>query len=98
MKKAKTWVERYKLALCEKLSINDIMVLRNVGQSKAIEIRKKAVNYCLLNNIEVESSGVPTEVVLMVTNYDLDYYYEKMLLECRLNNMIGGSENVYTQE
>lgn len=84
-----TWAERYKIALSENLSIKDIMKLRCVGQPRAIAIRKKAVEYCILNDIEIEGNGVPTNVVMLVTGYDLEYYFNKMQLECNMNIMLG---------
>lgn len=87
MKNSIKWSEKYKLALKESLSIKDIMNLRDCGQPKATKIRDEAIKYCIENNIRYESKKVPTEIVLNVTNYDLNYYYEKMLLESKcLNN------------
>lgn len=83
-----TWQERYKIALSESLSIKDIMKLRNVGQPKAISIRKKAVEYCLVNGMEdLISVGVPTDVVLNITGFDLSYYFNKMKLEFEMENL-----------
>lgn len=77
------WCEKYELALSEALSIKEIMQLRDCGQPKAIEIRNKVIDYCLLHNICFETRKVPTSVVFTVTNLDLEYYYNKMLQESR---------------
>jgi len=77
------WSEKYELGLKERLSIKEIMKLRDCGQPKATEIRNKALDYCLENNIECSNKSIPTEAVFAVTNLNLDYYYNKMLLESR---------------
>lgn len=80
-----SWKERYKIALCENLTLKEIQKLRNVGQPKAIEIRKKVIEYCLVNDIEIDSPvGIPTEIVLNITGYNLEYYYTKMKLEIEM--------------
>lgn len=81
MCKELSWYERYHIALKENLSVKDIMKLRAIGQPKALNIRKEALKYCLKNNISVECNKVPCDVVLKVTDRDLKYYYDKMLLE-----------------
>lgn len=81
MKHNISWTKKYRLAMQETLSIKEIMELRSIGQPSAIEIRKKALEYCLKNNIAISSKRILTEVVLLVTNYSLTYYYEKMKME-----------------
>lgn len=88
MRNKTTWLERYELALSEDLTIKEIMKLRNIGQPKAIEIRKKVLEYCLLNNIEVNCNKVPTELVLTITELDLNYYYDKMIKEFEINKIL----------
>ncbi len=78
------WKHKYQLALSENLTIKEIMLLRDVGQPAAINIRNKAIAYCVENGIEFYTRLVPTEAVLVVTEKDLDYYYQKMVQESRL--------------
>lgn len=80
------WCDKYKLGLKEKLSVKEIMQLRDCGQPKALKIRNEALKYCLDNQIEFDSKGTPTEVIFIVTNLNLDYYYNKMLLENKCIN------------
>ena len=81
MNKEISWLEKYKLALKENLSVKEIMLLRSVGQPRALEIRSKVIEYCIKNNIGIESQRVPCDVVLLVTEKDISYYYDKMMLE-----------------
>lgn len=81
MKNVSSWYEKYNLAMQETLSIREIMILRSIGQPKALKIRQDVIEYCLANNIHLDSKRVPTEIVFIVTHHDLNYYYEKMLLE-----------------
>lgn len=83
MIKSISWYEKYNLALQETLSVKEIMKLRNVGQPKALKIRHDVIDYCLSNNIEIDSKRVPTSIVFIVTNLDLNYYYEKMVFESK---------------
>ena len=78
-----SWSEKYMLSLTEEMTGKDIMKLRGVSFSKAQTIRNKAVEYCLIHDIEIGAKKVPTEVVLIVTGHDINYYYEKMLLEAK---------------
>lgn len=93
MIKSISWYEKYNLALQETLSIKEIMKLRNVGQPKAMKIRHDVLEYCLANNIHVDSKRVPTEIVFIVTNLDLNYYYEKMVFESKSKLIEKGSLN-----
>ena len=83
MKEKLTWSQKYELGLKEYLSISGIMKLRDCGQPKATEIRNKAIDYCVQNNIDFDAKNIPTEAVFAVTNLDLNYYYEKMILESK---------------
>lgn len=83
-----TWTEKYNLALKEMLSIKEIMKLRSIGQPSAIQIRKKAIEYCLSHEISIPSNKVPTEIVFEVTGHNLGYYYEKMKLEIEAQNIL----------
>lgn len=76
-----TWYDRYQIALKEDLSIKDIMLLRNVGQPTAINLRREALEYCIKNDITVMNNKPPTEVLMLLTGKDLDFYHEKMVLE-----------------
>lgn len=87
MKDYITWYERYKIALKEDLSIRDIMLLRNVGQPTAINLRREALEYCMKNDITVINNKPPTEVLMLLTGKDLDYYHEKMVLELEAINL-----------
>lgn len=80
-----SWREKYKLALKEALTIKEIMLLRECGQPKATKIREESIQYCLKNNIETEFRRVSTLAVFAITGLNLDYYYEKMLQEQRIN-------------
>ena len=87
MSKEISWKEKFELVLKEELTIKDIMMLCSVGQPRATLIRKKAIELCMNNNIELYSMQVPTEAVLKVINKDINYYRDKMNLEfeiCRL--------------
>ena len=79
--KAINWYERYLIAMQENLSIKDIMKLCNVGQPTAMKIRKEAYTYCLKNDIPTYNGKVPSEAIHIVTEKDLNYYHEKMVLE-----------------
>lgn len=87
MKDQITWYDRYQIALKEVLSIKDIMKLRDVGQPTAIKIRNEAIEYCLKNDIALMTNKVPCEIVMIITNKDLDYYHEKMILEYESLNL-----------
>ena len=79
--KSLLWRDKYILGLKENLSVQEIQQLREVGQPKALEIRSKAIDYCLMNNIPIHSRKVPTEAIMEVTGYNLEYYYQKMIKE-----------------
>lgn len=83
MKNSIKWRDKYELGLKESLSIKDIMLLRDCGQPKATKIRDEVIRYCVENGIDYESKKVPTEIVFIITKCDLDYYYQKMLLESK---------------
>lgn len=85
-----SWAEKYELALSEELTVKEIMKLRTVGQPTAIEIRKQCLDYCRLNGIEVGGKRVPTEVVLLITERDMMFYYQKMLKEAELLSLKQG--------
>lgn len=82
-----SWAEKYQLALNEQLTVKQIMLLRTIGQPRAQEIRKKVLDYCYTNDIEAFGKRVPTEIVFLITGYDLDYYYQKMMKEAELLNV-----------
>lgn len=82
-----TWADKYALALQEELTVNEIMLLRSIGQHRALKIRKEAIDYCLKNNIEISAKRIPTEAILIVTNLDISYYYNKMLQEAEMLKM-----------
>jgi hypothetical protein len=86
MGKEITWLERYRVALKEELTLRDIMELRAVGKPRAMKIRDKVNEYCLLNDIELPTAQVPTELVFHVTGKDIEYYNGKMELEKRIRN------------
>ena len=75
MSKEISWREKFELVLKEELTIKDIMLLCSVGQPRAILIRKKAIELCMNDNIELYSMQVPTEAVLKVINKDINYYF-----------------------
>lgn len=87
--KSSSWADRYDLCLKENVSIKEIMIIRDCGRPKATEIRDDVHRYCIANNIEFDCKKVPTEVVLMITKHDLDYYYQKMILESKSLNYCG---------
>lgn len=89
-----SWKDKYNLALQETLSIKEIMLLRGVGQPKALKIRQKTLEYCLMNNIDVDCQRVPTDIVFIVTNHNLDYYYDKMKLEFESYNLGKNSKSL----
>lgn len=83
MKQALRWCDKYELGLKENLSVNEIMKLRDCGRPKATAIRDDVIKYCVLNGIEIDLRKVPTSVVFVITGYDLDYYYDKMIQESK---------------
>jgi len=78
-----SWKERYLLSLSEEMTANEIMQLRNVNKKEALAIRKEAISYCKKNNIKMVGQKVPTEAVLKVTGKEIEYYYQKMVLEAK---------------
>lgn len=83
MKKILNWRDKYLLALKEQLTIKEIMLLRDCGQPKAAKIREQAIRYCVENNIEFDCRRTPTQAIFEITYLNLDYYYQRMLLEAR---------------
>lgn len=83
MNKKISWKDKYLLSISETLSLKDIEKLCDVGSSKASDIRKKALDYCILNDIPIYTRYVPTEAVLAIINHDIEYYYNRMCLENR---------------
>ena len=82
------WHDKYALALKENITINEICLLRDCGRPKATTIRNKARQYCLENDIEYEYRKISTQVIFEITGLGLDYYYQKMLQERRLENEV----------
>lgn len=87
MSKEISWREKFELVLKEELTIKDIMLLCSVGQPRATLIRKKAIELCMNDNIELYSMQVPTEAVLKVINKDINYYKDKMNLEYEISRL-----------
>ena len=87
-----TWIEKYMIAMKESLTVKDIMKLRDVGQPTALKIRQEAIEYCIRNKIQVNGQKVLTIAVMEVTKCDLDYYYNQMLREVEVNNLLKGGE------
>ena len=87
MSKEISWREKFELVLKEELTIKDIMLLCSVGQPRATLIRKKAIELCMNDNIELYSMQVPTEAVLKVINKDINYYRDKMNLEFEISRL-----------
>ena len=83
MNKKISWKDKYLLSISETLSLKDIANLCDVGISKASDIRKQALDYCILNDIPIYTRHVPTEAVLAVINRDIEYFYNRMCLENR---------------
>ncbi|WP_294561864.1 hypothetical protein [uncultured Traorella sp.] len=83
MNKKTSWKDKYLLSISETLSLKDIEKLCDVGSSKASDIRKQALDYCILNDIPIYTRYVPTEAVLAIINHDIEYYYNRMCLENR---------------
>ena len=79
-----SYKNRYKLSISEHLTINEIMQLLDCGRSYALDIRKKAIEYCLLNNVDIYCRSVPTEAVLKIAKKDIKYYFDKMILESKM--------------
>ena len=88
MKCKAEWYERYVLSISEELTVKEIMTLRGVGQATALKIRKKAIKYCLMNDIDIMGIRTPTIAVLEVTRLDIQYYYDKLVLETRAKEVI----------
>ena len=79
-----TWHERYRIALKEELTLKDIMILRAIGKPRAMELRTEVINYCLVNNLRLPTAQVPTDLVFLLTDKYLDYYYNMMVHETKL--------------
>lgn len=79
-----TWKDRYRLALREEYTLKDIKSLCDCGPTKAKQIRDKAIEYALRNNLCLSSQKVPAEAVFKVTGHDINYFYDKMMLEHKL--------------
>lgn len=90
MRKQLNWRDKYVLALKESLTIKEIMDLRDCGKPKAAKIREKAIQYCVANNIEFDLRRTSTQIIFTITGLDLNYYYQKMLLERKI---IGEEKN-----
>lgn len=78
------WIKRYELAISERLTVSEIMLLCNCSKHLAQTIRAKTIDYCKANNIELYSRSVPTDIVLKITNRDIDYFYKKKELESKI--------------
>lgn len=76
-----TWRERYLLSLSEEMNASQIMQLRNVNRKEALRIRQRAIEYCKSIGVKVIGQKVPTEAVLKATGKEIDYYYQKYILE-----------------
>lgn len=87
-----SWYEKYLLTLEENLTVKEIMNLRSVGQSTALEIRKKAIEFCIMNEIAFGAQKTPTYAVLSVTEHGQEYYYEQMLKEAEVKKVVQGDE------
>ncbi|MBR4830766.1 MAG: hypothetical protein IKZ96_03270 [Bacilli bacterium] len=87
MSKEISWKEKFELVLKEELTIKEIMMLCSVGQPRASIIRKKAIELCMNDNIDLYSMQVPTEAVLKVINKDINYYRDKMNLEFEISRL-----------
>lgn len=83
MKNKTTWKDRYLISISEDCTIKDIMLLRNCGEPTATKIRDDCRDYCIANDIEFNMRKIPTCSVLAVTNKDIEYYYNQMMLESR---------------
>lgn len=83
-----TWCEKYLLAMKESLTLKEIMKLRSVGQPRAFKIRQEAIDYCIMNNIQIEGKWIPTVAIFEVTGMYLDYYYNKMIDESKALEII----------
>ena len=81
MRRNSTWFERYQIAMKETLSIKDIMVLRDVGQPTATALSREAKEYCLKNDIPLPPNKAPTDVIMLLTGKNMDYYHDKMVME-----------------
>lgn len=84
-----SWADKYLLSLQEEVTYREIMQLRSCGHQTALEIRKKAIEYCIENSIEYSMRKVPTIAVLKVIGHDIDYYYEKMIQEHKFYDLKG---------
>lgn len=71
------------ISLSEEVNATQIMKLRNVNRKEALRIRREAIEYCSKNGIKVVGQKVPTEAVLKVTGKEIDFYYNRMLMEAK---------------
>lgn len=88
-----TWTEKYVLALSESITVKQIQQLRDIGQPRALEIRRAVLDKCALENIPTLHNRIPTELVLEETGYSIEYYYKKMLKEQELIKIKTGNFN-----
>lgn len=84
MKSKISYKDRYLLSISETLSVKEISLLLGVGSASASKIRSKALNYCIDNDIPLYTQQVPTEAVLIVAGKSIDYYFNKYMLEHKL--------------
>lgn len=83
--KVTSYKDRYILSISEFLNSKGIMQLLNCNQNVALKIRKEAIKYCINNHITIYGkNSIPTEAILKVSNRDIDYFYQKMLLEAKV--------------
>ncbi len=84
MKSKISYKDRYMLSISETLTVKEIGLLLGVCDNKASKIRSQALDYCIMEDIPLYTREVPTEAVLKVSNKSIDYYYNKYLLELKL--------------
>lgn len=82
-----SWYDKYHIALKENLTIKEIMLLRDIGQPSAIELREQAVEYCVANDIPLPTKQVPTDVIMRLTGRNLNFYHDKMMKELEAKQM-----------
>ena len=51
------------------------------GQPTATALSREAKEYCLKNSIPLPPNKAPTDVIMLLTGKNMDYYHDKMVME-----------------
>lgn len=91
MKKV-SWKEKCQILVNEYITLRDIKILRECGIYNASVLRDDIIAYCESHGIVYYHRKFPTVAYFGVLGLSYDYYYQKMLKEIELDNLIGSHE------